>query len=233
MGILGRFKDIMSSNVNAMLDKMEDPSKMVDQMLINMNKDLAQVKVETANVMAEETRCKRLLDDNQEKVAEYVRYAEKAVMAGNDADAATFLAKKQEYESAGAGLQTAYEAARANAEKMRQMHDKLVGDIATLQSRKSMIKAKESVAKTQERVNKFSMPDTGRGGEEAFSRMEDKVNQRLDAANAMSDLNTAPVDAAKALEEKYKDNMTDASVQRELEAMKARLGKGPKAEGEN
>ena len=55
MGILSRFGDIMSSNVNAILDKMEDPAKMIDQMLLNMNKDLAQVKVETAGVMAEES----------------------------------------------------------------------------------------------------------------------------------------------------------------------------------
>jgi len=225
MGILGRFKDIMASNVNAALDKMEDPSKMVDQMLINMNRDLAQVKMETAGVIAEETRCKRLADDNDAKAAEYNTYAERAVMAGNDADAATFLQKRQEIISAGAGLKTAYEAAHANAEKMRQMHDKLVGDINTLSSRKAMIKAKESVAVTQEKINKFSMPSAGASGEEAFQRMEDKVNKRLDTANAMADLNSAPIDAAKALEDKYKGGANDASVQDELAAMKARLGK--------
>lgn len=233
MGILGRFKDIMSSNVNAMLDRMENPSKMVDQMLINMNRDLADVKVETAGVMAEETRCKRLLDDNNAKVAEYVTYAERAVLAGNDTDAATFLAKKQELEAAGAGLKTAYEAAHANADKMRQMHDKLVGDINTLNSRKAMIKAKESVAVTQERINSFSMPTAGASGAEAFQRMEDKVNKRLDTANALADLNSEPIDAAKALEEKYKAGTNNSSVQSELEAMKARLGKGQKPEGVN
>ena len=233
MGILGRFKDIMSSNVNALLDKMEDPSKMVDQMLINMNKDLAQVKVETAGVMAEEHRCKRLLEDNKAKIADYESYAERAVLAGNDSDAITLLAKKQEYESAGAGLQTAYEAARANADKMRQLHDKLVKDINALNTRKAAVKAKESVARTQEHINKFSMPSAGRGGAEAFSRMEDKVNRRLDTANALADLNSEPVDAAKALEEKYKSGANNSSVQNELEAMKARLGRSQKAEGEN
>jgi len=225
MGILGRFKDIMASNVNAMLDKMEDPSKMVDQMLINMNKDLAEVKVETAGVMAEETRCKRLLDDNNAQAAQYVTYAERAVVAGNDADAAALLQKKQQIESAGAGLKTAYEAAHANAEKMRQMHDKLVNDINALSSRKAMIKAKESVAVTQEHINKFNMPSAGSSGEEAFLRMEDKVNKRLDTANALADLNAEPIDAAKALEEKYKSGADDASVKDELAAMKARLGR--------
>jgi len=223
MGILGRFKDIMASNVNAVLDRMENPSKMVDQMLLNMNRDLAEVKVETAGVMAEESRCKRLLDDNAAKVQEYVTYAERAVIAGNDADAATFIQKKQELEAAGAGLKTAYEAAHANADKMRQMHDKLVGDINTLNSRKAMIKAKESVAVTQEHINRFSMPNAGNSSEDAFNRMEDKVNRRLDTANAMADLNSEPIDAAKALEEKYKAGTNSTSVQSELDAMKARL----------
>ena len=56
MSILSRFKDIMSSNVNALLDKMEDPAKMVDQILRNLKDDLQEVKDETAGVMAEEKR---------------------------------------------------------------------------------------------------------------------------------------------------------------------------------
>ena len=51
MGILQRFKDIMSSNINALLDRAEDPEKMVDQTLRNLNSDLAKVKAETAGVM--------------------------------------------------------------------------------------------------------------------------------------------------------------------------------------
>ena len=53
MGILTRFKDIMSANVNALLDKAEDPAKMIDQTLLNLRKDLAEVKKETAAVMAD------------------------------------------------------------------------------------------------------------------------------------------------------------------------------------
>lgn len=58
MSILGRFKDIMSSNINALLDKAENPEKMVDQYLRNLNSDLGKVKAETASVMAEEQRAK-------------------------------------------------------------------------------------------------------------------------------------------------------------------------------
>ena len=62
MGILTRFKDIMASNINALLDKCEDPEKMIDQYMRNLESDLGKVKAETASVMAEETRAKRELD---------------------------------------------------------------------------------------------------------------------------------------------------------------------------
>lgn len=52
MGILKRFKDIMSANINAMLDKAEDPEKMIDQYLRDLQEDLRNVKSETATVMA-------------------------------------------------------------------------------------------------------------------------------------------------------------------------------------
>ena len=52
MGILKRFKDIMSSNINALLDKAEDPEKMIDQYLRDLQEDLRKVKSETATVMA-------------------------------------------------------------------------------------------------------------------------------------------------------------------------------------
>ena len=68
MGILTRFKDIMASNINALLDKCEDPEKMIDQYMRNLESDLGKVKAETASVMAEETRAKRELDECTEQI---------------------------------------------------------------------------------------------------------------------------------------------------------------------
>ena len=126
MGILTRFKDIMSANINALLDKCEDPEKMIDQYMRNLESDLGKVKAETASVMAEETRCKRELDECTADVAKYQSYAEKALKAGNEADARTFLEKKQQLVSKQATLQQTYNIAADNAAKMRQMHDKLL-----------------------------------------------------------------------------------------------------------
>ncbi|MCL2678342.1 MAG: PspA/IM30 family protein [Clostridiales bacterium] len=225
MGILSRFTDIISSNINALLDKAEDPAKMIDQYLRKMSADLAEVKKETANVMAEESRTKRLVDENAKEVAKYADLAKKALVAGNDGDARVFLTKKQDLETAGAGLQTAYAVAHENAVKMRQMHDKLVKDINALNTRREMIKAKVAVAKTQERINKMgAATDKLQGNMGAFNRMEEKADKMLDAANAMMELNSEAVDEAQALEEKYKSADTNASVEEELAALKAQLG---------
>lgn len=225
-GILQRFKDIMSSNINALLDKAEDPEKMIDQYLRNLESDLGKVKAETASVMAEETRTKRQLDECQEEINKMQSYAEKAVMAGNDDDAKQFLAKKQELGRNLEVYQTAYNQAKANAEQMRQMHDKLVGDIAELNSRRDAIKAKVKMAKTQQTINKMGASVAGaKGNLDAFSRMEAKADRMLDEANAMSELNAPKDDSVDSLAAKY-DTMSSApAVDDELAALKAQLGK--------
>jgi len=222
--ILDRFNDIIKANVNALVDKMEDPSKMIDQYLREMMDQLAEVKRSTAGVMAQETSTKRLVDDNQAQVAKYADFAKRALVAGNEDDARTFIAKKQELENAGAGLVTAYAVAHENAVKMRQMHDKLASDIEVLESRREMIKAKVSVARTQETLNEATAAvGSSEGAMNAFSRMEDKANKMLDTANAMAELGTKPVDTAEALETKYAAKGS-ASVDEELNKMKSELG---------
>ena len=225
MGMLTRFKDIVSSNIHALLDRAEDPSKMIDQYLRNLSNDLAAVKKETAGVMAEESRTKRLVQENEKEVFKFTELAKRALVAGNDDDARVFLAKKHELEDIGAGLQTAAAAAHENALKMRQMHDKLVKDINSLNARRNTLKAKAAVAKTQERINKIGATgDKAQGALGAFGRMEEKINEQLDRANARAELDAAPIDEALALEEKYRGINVDSSVDDELAAMKAQLG---------
>lgn len=226
MGIIQRFKDIMSSNINALLDKAEDPVKMIDQYMRNLESDLGKVKAETASVMAEETRCKRELDECTAEIDKMQKYAEKAVLAGNDEDAKQFLAQKAALVSKQEALKQSYDLAAENASKMRQMHDKLCSDIATLNSRKDAIKAKVKVAQTQEKLNKIGASvDGARSNLSAFDRMEEKANRMLDEANAMAELNKKSEDAdIDALKSKY-DEQPGSAVDDELAALKAKLGK--------
>ena len=225
MGMLDRFADIIKANVNDLLDRAEDPAKMVDQYLRDLAESLAEVKEETAGVMAEEARCARAVSENRAEVEKYEGLARRALQAGNEDDARTFLTKKQKLEAAGEGLAAAAAAAHENAEKMRAMHDKLVSDIEELRGRREAIKAKVAVAKTQDKVNRVSSAGDGAAAAmSAFDRMEAKADEMLDRSNAMSELDAEPIDAAAALEEKYAAAGATAAVDDELARLKEEMG---------
>ena len=225
MSILSRFADIISANINALLEKAEDPAKMIDQYLLDLRENLAEVKKETAGVMAEESRCRRMFEENQRDVEKYDGLARKALSAGNEGDAKVFLAKKLELETKGGDLKKVYDTAKENADKMRQMHDKLVSDISSLETRKAAIKAKVAVAKTQEKVNEItSGSEKASGTIAAFEQMEAKADQMLDHANAMTELSEKKNDNAESLADKYEKAGSTAEVDDALAKMKKELG---------
>lgn len=224
MGILTRFKDIMASNINALLDKAEDPEKMIEQCLRNLNSDLGKVKSETAAIMAEEQRAKRALDECNEEIAKMQAYAVKALEANNDDDARKFLEQKAILTARQPGLQEAYDLAHTNATHMREMHDKLVNDIKELEARKDMIKGKLAVAKTQERINKMeSSVASANDSIASFRKYEEMADKALDKANAMAELNRSSKE--QTIEDLTKKYSAGANVDDELAALKASLGK--------
>ena len=221
MEILKRFKDIMASNINALLDKAEDPEKMIDQYLRDLDHDLRQIKSETAAIMAAEKREKRELEECQQEIASMQKYAVKALKAGNEEDTRKFLRIKGELTEKETDLKTGVELATTNTLQMRQMHDKLVSDIGELESRRTMLKSKAKLARTQKKMNEFSSSTGGAGRSiSAFERMESKINQELDEMSAMAELNKGSTDDIKDLAAKYE---TDTDVDKELETLKGQL----------
>lgn len=220
MAILERFSAIIKSNVNALLDKCENPSKMIDQYLRDCRENLADVKKETAAVMAEEARCKKLLDSNSAEIDRFYNAAKNALAAGKENDARIALSKKAQLDEKQTNLTNLYNTAHENAEKMRQMYNKLVNDINTLESRKATIKAKDSIAKTQKRVSGMSGKDLGKTMD-AFDRMEERVDKELAESSAFMELGKQPVDEAEAIAQKY--GASASSVDDELAKLKAEL----------
>lgn len=224
-GILSRFKTIMEANINALLDKAEDPVKMADQLARDLEKDLGEVKAETVSVMAEEKRAKRAYDEGVAEVEKLQRYAEKAVLAGNDADAKVFLSEKAAKAANLESLKGAWDLAAANAAKMREMHDKLTEQLKQVEDRKAAIRAKAAMVKSQQKANEIKS-DLGGRSLAAFDALEEKLNRKLDEAEAAAELNTKKDDMADLMA-KYDDDATvqDSGVEDELAALKAKLGK--------
>lgn len=173
MGIISRFKDIMSANFNALLDKCEDPEKMIDQYLRNLESDLGKVKSETAAIIADEKAAKRKLDACDEEIGKMEKYARKAVAAGNDGEARLFLGRKAELTQEREALEKNYNICLDNSAKMREMTKKLEADIQELKGKQATLKAKLTVAETKKKMN--SVGESGRGAAStinAFNRME-------------------------------------------------------------
>ncbi len=229
MGIIARFADILKANVNDLIDKCEDPAKMIDQTLRDLAEDLAEVKKETAAIMAEEARARRAVEELEEDVNEYAEAAKKALLAGNEGDATKLLERKQSIEARLATARSTHAVAKANADKMRQMYDKLTNDINILNAKRENIKAQVAMAKAQERVNGMTAMASAQAATDKFARMEAKAQKMLDTATAEAQLNIdASTDEAADIKAKYGAGASPA-VSDELERMKRELGLVPAA----
>ncbi|MGG3836445.1 PspA/IM30 family protein [Paenibacillus thiaminolyticus] len=221
MGILSRFRDIMASNVNALLDKAEDPEKTIDQYMRSLHQDLGKVKAETASVLADEGRARRALDECNAEIRKLQRYAEKSVEAGKEEDALKFLERKAALAGEQSELQTAYELASANAAKMKQMQDKLVSDIGRLEARHAELKGKLAAAKM----------NSGGDANASFDELEEKANRALDEAMALAELRAGAKEddlddlIAQLEKDMHKNASPSTNAEDELAALKEKMNK--------
>ncbi|MDG0872902.1 PspA/IM30 family protein [Paenibacillus thiaminolyticus] len=225
MGILSRFKDIMASNVNALLDKAEDPEKTIDQYMRSLHQDLGKVKAEAASMLADEGRALRELDECNAEIRKLQRYAEKSVEAGKEEEARKFLERKAALAGKQSELQAAYDRASANAAKMKQMQDKLVSDIGRLEARHAELKGKLAAAKMNSGGS--SLGDVN----SSFDVLEEKANRALDEAMALAELRAGSKeddldDLIAQLEKNMRNNVNPpTNAEDELAALKEKWNK--------
>lgn len=145
-------------------------------------------------------------------------------MAGNRDDAAVFVAKKQKLERELPECIAIYEAAATNANQMREMYNKLVTDIQTMEARRNILKGKTAATRARETVNRMGANSAKHGKVMGkMGEMEDKINARFHAAMAESELLNEPKDEADELAKKYRGGTT-ATVENELDQLEVELG---------
>ena len=234
MGILTRFTDLMKANINAALEKAEGKNAdiLLEQYIREARENLDTVKSETAGVIAEEMAAGRKVVSFDEEIAKLARYAEKAVLAGNDDDAKKFLAGKDAAEQKKADAEKAYAQAQINSDRMRQLTKKLSEDIEAASAKLEELKGKLDVAKQQEKMNELSEKMAGMAGSASdYESLEDAVQKRIDAIDAKAELNAQLNDSGDldSLKEKYGETAETqagcSSLDDELAALKAKLGR--------
>lgn len=223
METLGRIPKILEANINALLDKCEDPAKMIDQLLIDYKRDLVDVKRDTAAVMADVKVAQKRLEDCEAEIAKKQKAAENALKAGNEADARTLLAAKQSLEKTRESLLQNYSVAQSNADMMKEGYNKLVRNIEELEQRKDAAKAKISMAKAQKQISETAAKANSTVNLDAFEKYEEKAEKMLAEAGALAELDEG-ISSVEDLTDKYTSSADSASVDDELAALKASLG---------
>lgn len=210
MGILSRFKTIMASNWNALVDKADDPEKTIDDLMRELTLDLGQVRAETAAVQAEERRAKRVLDECSSEIRKLRNYTEKSLQDGNEEAAVRFMERRNQLADKEAELKSDFETAAVNAASMKQIQDKLTDGLAQLEVRQAQLKDRITAAKAQDKLNTGSSPMGGRH-EEAFRAAEEKANMAYNEAMALAELRGSKKDDVDELFAEFERNIQEKS----------------------
>lgn len=221
---IARIPKILEANVNSLLDKAEDPAKMIDQMLVDYKRNLADVKRDLTDVMANLDLAKKELDEAEAKVARYTTAAQNAVNAGNMDDARKLISTKQSAEVTRDSLKKNYEACLQNCNTMKAGYNKLVSDIDELEQRRDAAKAKISLAKATQKMGEATSMVSANKAADSFAKYEQMADKALARANAAIELDSQ-VETADQLAAKYAGAGVDTSVEAELQAMLAKAGK--------
>ncbi|WP_026906466.1 PspA/IM30 family protein [Paucisalibacillus globulus] len=214
-----RMKTVVSSELNAMLDKAEDPVKMLDQFLRDMGEDIREAEAAVAKQIANEKILKRKAEDAQSMVDKRQAQAEKAVVAGEDELAKRALQEKKEYENQAVLLQQSYEQAKNDSEILKSKLDEMKKEYQEMNLKKDSLKARAESAKTRTKINRSMSSIGGDESRRGFERMEEKVLRFEAEAETSEDLSTQ----SRTLDDEFRK--LDSDVDDELAALKEAMGK--------
>lgn len=217
MGILGRLSTLIKSNVNDVIDSMQDPAKEIDQMIRDMEDSSRQARSEVARCMAEEKRLAKRVDSIGEEARLWEERAMAAVRAGDDALAKEALRRKAEKE-----------ADRMEAEKtaadQRAYVEQLTAGLKALETRLKEVKLRQGTIKERARAVKKggSSVSTKTSAFDDFERMSSKIEAIEVEANLGDDLSGRTAESREA-ERKLEALSEDTSVDDALAALKKKL----------
>jgi len=220
MGIFSRTRDIIAANMTDLLDKAEDPAKMIRMIILEMEETLVEVRASAARTIADQKEMRRHIAKLEKLQESWTEKAELALSKDREDLAKAALVERQK---------AADMADQLNAEIV-VLDDALrasEGDIAKLQGKLREARNRQNSINTrlESANNRFRMREvmTGPKTEEAFSRF-DVLERRVDFAEGRADalsLGAPP----KTLEEEIAELKSSEKVDAELEALKARMNK--------
>lgn len=218
MGIFKRIRDISMASINDLIDKAEDPVKMLNQYLRDMEDDIADAEIAVAKQIAIEKKFKHQYEEAEEMAEKRAEQAMKALESGNEDLARRALQDKKEHQAKADEFRTQFENAKSNADQLRKQLQEMKDEFEKMKNKKDTLVARAEAAKAQKHINQ-TMSGFGKDtAAKGFERMNDKVLQLEAEAEASNDLKRANKSLDEELEALGKDDVED-----ELAALKAQL----------
>ncbi|MEN6363517.1 MAG: PspA/IM30 family protein [Rectinema sp.] len=192
MGIFDRLKTVISSNVNDMISKAENPEKMLNQLLVDMNEQMIESKKAVAMAIADEKKLEREVGENKLKAEDWEKKAMLAVRAGRDDLAKEALLRKQEHEGYASQLATQWQAQKESVEKLKESLRALQTKIEEASRKKNILIARAKRAEAQDKINQTMSSLSGnKSAFDTFERMSRKVDEIEARAEAHKELEDA------------------------------------------
>jgi len=228
MGIFSRLAQLIRSNINDLISKSEDPEKMLNQVVLDMNNQLVEAKKQVAASIADEKRLAKQAEQELANSAEWERRAMMALRAGNEDLAKEALNRKKEHDQLAATFKDQWQKQKQAVEKLKTALRMLNDKIEEAKRKKNVLIARKKRAEAQKAIQETMSGLKDQSAFETFDRMSQKIDQIEAEAEAGEEL--AEEYTGDVLAHKFSTLEKTAGADDELAALKRKMGLLPAEE---
>ncbi|MFO0570019.1 MAG: PspA/IM30 family protein [Polyangiaceae bacterium] len=222
MGIFARLARLIKSNLNDLISRSEDPEKMLNQIVIDMNAQLIEAKKQVAASIADEKRLAKQAEQEASTAAEWERRAMMAVRAADDNLAKEGLARKKEHESLAEQYKLQWQKQKQAVDQLKLALRALNAKIEEAKRKKNLLIARKKRAEAQKQIQETMSGLRNASAFEAFDQMESRINQMEAEAEAGAEI--AEEYSGDVLATKFAQLEQTAGADEDLEALKRKMG---------
>ncbi|MEC7382388.1 MAG: PspA/IM30 family protein [Cyanobacteriota bacterium] len=223
MGFFDRLSRLLRANLNDLVSKAEDPVKILDQSVADMQADLVKLRQAVAMAIASQKRLRNQADQAEGQVRTWYERAELALKKGEEDLAKEALTRRKGFQESSTALTNQLKGQEGQVETLKRSLVALEGKIAEARTKKDMLKARAQAAKAQQQLQSAVGNLGTNSAMAAFDRMEDKVQALEASSQAAAELAGADLESQFAALEGGND------VDDELSALRQRLEGGAEA----
>lgn len=217
MGLFDRIRRVVGANLNDMVSKAEDPEKMLEQSILEMQEDLVQLRQGVAQAIAAQKRTEQQYNNAQNEINKWQRNAQLALQKGDENLARQALERKKTVTETGTALKTSLDSQTVQVDNLKRSLIALESKISEAKTKKEMLKARITAAKAQEQLQNTVGNMNTSSAMAAFERMEEKVIMMEARAQSAGEL------AGADLETQFAQLEGGSDVDDELAALKASM----------